>query len=711
MSTRILSVGLQQESDVVLARQRARQIAAQLGFAALEQTQIATAVSEIARNAYEYTGGGLVEYALTGKTAPQVLEIRVSDKGKGITNLPSILAGEHKSQTGMGIGIMGAQRLMDQFHIRSKPGSGTVVELLKILPRKKELIKTQALGKIAEQLMREQPGDAAAELRQQNSELLVSLQDLRRQREELAHLNQELQDTNRGVVALYAELDERAEHLRRADELKTRFLSNMSHEFRTPLNSILALTRFLLDGTDGKLGDEQTKQVGFIRRSAENLSELVNDLLDLAKVEAGKTVVRPSEFSVQSLFGALRGMLRPLLVGDAVSMVFEEAPDLPALTSDEGKVSQILRNFISNALKFTEQGEVRVTAAYAAATDTITFSVSDTGIGIAPDNYDAIFQEFTQVENRLQHKYKGTGLGLPLSKRLAELLGGSLRLKSEIGAGSTFSLLVPRIYQAPPGQQDALIAERLEPNRMTIVALDDNTADLAVLQTMLRGSSYQLVATRSIGEARRAALQHRPRALILDVMVGDDFSWDLLAEIKKTPELAGMPILMISALEDAAKATALGADDFSAKPVERGWLLESLDRLVKGEERTRVLVIDDDEVFRYVVRQELTTDNIRVLEAATGSHGLERVGQERFDLVLLDLDLPDISGYEVLARMGRDRQELPPVVVVSGMLLGPQERQRLVKAAAIVPKSEISSGRLRAVMTDVAGGRRAGAAV
>ena len=710
MSTRILSVGLQRESDVVLARQRARQVAAQLGFTALEQTQIATAVSEIARNAYEYTGGGLVEYTLTGKTAPQVLEIRVSDKGKGIANLASILAGEHTSQTGMGLGIMGAQRLMDQFHIRSKPGQGTVVELLKILPRKKELIRTQALGKIGEELLRQQP-DTAGELRQQNSELLLSLQDSRRQREELAHLNQELQDTNRGVVALYAELDERAEHLRRADELKTRFLSNMSHEFRTPLNSILALTRFLLDGTDGKLGEEQIKQVGFIRKSAENLSELVNDLLDLAKVEAGKTVVRPSEFSVQSLFGALRGMLRPLLAGDAVALIFEEVPEIPALATDEGKVSQILRNFISNALKFTEQGEVRVTASYSAQLDRVTFSVSDTGIGIAPPDHEAIFQEFTQVENPLQHKYKGTGLGLPLSKRLAELLGGQIQLESELGLGSKFSLTVPRVYQAPLGQQDAVIAARLEPNRLTVVALDDNAADLAVLQTMLRGTSYQLVATRSIAEARRAAMQHRPRALILDVLVGDDFSWNLLAETKKTPELADVPILVISALEDAAKATALGADAFSAKPVERGWLLESLDRLVKGEERTRVLVIDDDEVFRYVVRQELTTDNIRVLEAATGSHGLERVSQERFDLVLLDLDLPDISGYEVLAQLGRGAAQFPPVVVVSGMLLGPQERQRLAKAAAIVPKSEISHGRLRTVMTDLAGGRRPGAAL
>src|SRR5262249_6990947 len=245
MSARILSVRLDQESGVVLARQRARQITEQLGFLSLEQTQIATAVSEIARNAYEYAGGGLVEYFLTGKSAPQVMKVRVSDKGSGIADLPGVLSGAHTSRTGMGIGIRGARRLMDQFNIESVPGKGTVVVLLKILPRKKGELGKPALAKIADTLAQMQPEDAASELRRQNRELLISLQDMRRQREELAQLNQELQDTNRGVVALYAELDERAEHLRRADELKTRFLSNMSHEFRTPLNSIMALSRFL----------------------------------------------------------------------------------------------------------------------------------------------------------------------------------------------------------------------------------------------------------------------------------------------------------------------------------------------------------------------------------------------------------------------------------------------------------------------------------
>src|SRR5262245_25653401 len=702
MSARILSVNLQQEADVVLARQRARQIAEQLGFSPLEQTQIATAVSEIARNAYDYGGGGLIEYSLTGKAPPQLLEIKVSDKGKGIADLPAVLAGEHKSPTGMGIGIRGAQRLMDKFHIHSNPGKGTVVELVKILPRKKELINRKELSALGDVLAREKPEDATGELRRQNRELLLSLQDLRRQREELARTNQELQDTNRGVVALYAELDERAEHLKRADELKTRFLSNMSHEFRTPLNSILALSRFLLDGTDGRLGEEQSKQVGFIRKSAENLSELVNDLLDLAKVEAGKTVVRPSEFSVQNLFGALRGMLRPLLVGDAVGLVFEEVADLPALESDEGKISQILRNFISNALKFTERGEVCVTASHNKQTDRIMLSVSDTGIGIAAQDHQTIFQEFTQIENPLQHKSKGTGLGLPLSKRLAELLGGEVKVESELGKGSKFSLVVPRIYQPAAALQDGRIAEKLEPHKLTVVALEDNPADLAALQTILRGSTYQLAGVRTIAEARRAAIQHLPRAVLLDVMIGENFSWDLLTELKSAPELARVPVIVISALEDAAKARALGADDFSSKPVDRGWLLDALDRLVKGERRMRILVIDDDEVFRYVVRQELTEDNIRVLEAPSGSLGLERVGQEKFDLVLLDLDLPDMTGYEVLARLQRDKGQVPPIVIVSGMHLGPADRERLSTAAAIVPKSQISQGKLRTVLASLA---------
>jgi len=272
-------------------------------------------------------------------------------------------------------------------------------------------------------------------------------QALRQRQEELEKLNQELEDINRGMVTLYAELNEKAKDLRHADEMKTRFLSDMSHELRTPLNSIFALSSLLLDRADGELTSEQEKQVDFIRKEADSLLELVNDLLDSAKIQAGKAEVHPLEFEAANLFSALRGMLRALLVNEAVKLVFEEPEGVPLLYADEPKVSQILRNFISNALKFTERGEVRVSTRYDESSGMVTFSVSDTGMGIAPQDQGRIFEDFTQLENPAQGQFKGTGLGLPLCRKLADLLGGWIDLESEMGVGSKFSLTLPLRYQ------------------------------------------------------------------------------------------------------------------------------------------------------------------------------------------------------------------------------------------------------------------------
>ncbi len=410
MNTRLLLVVIGAETDIVLVRKRTRRLAELIGFESQDQTRITTAVSEIARNAYEHGGGGQIEFRLTGDTVPQSFVIIISDRGPGFADLQAVLTGTHKSATGMGIGLLGAQRLMDDLTVQSAPGAGATVRLTKRLPPRAPLITVSSLKRIAGVLAADGPADAMEEIRQQNQQILLQMEQLRARQEDLERLNQELQDTNRGVVALYAELDERADHLRRADELKSKFLSHMSHEFRTPLNSILALSRLLLSRSDGDLTAEQETQVRFVQKAAENLTELVDDLLDLAKVEAGKTTVTPSEFTASALFGALRGMLRPLMVGDTVTLVFEEPVDLPPLDTDEGKVSQILRNFISNAIKFTERGEVRVRATADADADTVTFSVRDTGIGIAPGDVDLIFQEFGQVSHPLQSRVKGTGL-------------------------------------------------------------------------------------------------------------------------------------------------------------------------------------------------------------------------------------------------------------------------------------------------------------
>jgi signal transduction histidine kinase len=260
--------------------------------------------------------------------------------------------------------------------------------------------------------------------------------------EQVETLSRELAETNSGVVALYAELDDKAEQLREASELKSRFLSYMSHEFRTPLGSIRSLTRILLDRLDGPLTPEQEKQIGFIQSSAQELSEMVNDLLDLAKIEAGRISISPAWFELVDLFAALRGMFKPILRNPQVALVFEEPVNLPRAFSDAKKIGQILRNFISNGLKFTRRGEVRVSAE-SHDPGWVKFAVADTGIGIAREHLSALFRDFVQVDSRIQRRVQGVGLGLALSKRLAELLGGSVGVQSELGQGSIFYAFLP----------------------------------------------------------------------------------------------------------------------------------------------------------------------------------------------------------------------------------------------------------------------------
>ena len=261
-------------------------------------------------------------------------------------------------------------------------------------------------------------------------------------RAEVRSLREELDETNRGVVALYGELDVQAEKLRKATELKSHFLSYMSHEFRTPIGAIRSNARLLLDHVDGPLTTEQTRQVGFIQETAAEFSEMVNDLLDLAKIEAGRLEISPGWFEMMDLFAALRGMFKAMADNVELSLVFEEPGDLPRFYTDNRKLSQILRNFISNALKFTPQGEIRVSAELVGDM-LVKFSVADTGIGIASEFHDAIFNDFTQVDSPIQKRLRGTGLGLALSKQLAQLLGGWVEVQSALGEGSTFSVIVP----------------------------------------------------------------------------------------------------------------------------------------------------------------------------------------------------------------------------------------------------------------------------
>ncbi len=271
---------------------------------------------------------------------------------------------------------------------------------------------------------------------------------------EIQALTDELAETNQGVVALYAELDDNAMALREATELKSRFLSYMSHEFKTPLSAIRSMTRILLDRMDGPLTEEQEKQVQFIQGSAVELTEMVADLLDLARIEAGRLSISPAWFEMVDLFAALRGMFKPLIAESQVALILEEPEDVPRVYTDDKKLSQILRNYISNALKFTTHGHVTVSACQSAG-DQVTFSVADTGIGIAAEFHSSVFQDFVQIDSPLQKKWRGTGLGLALCKKIAELLGGSVGMSSELGVGSMFWVTIPIHYQSTDDVQQS----------------------------------------------------------------------------------------------------------------------------------------------------------------------------------------------------------------------------------------------------------------
>ncbi len=549
-------------------------------------------------------------------------------------------------------------------------------------------------------------GETLNELAELHRETDRQQRELLRRNQELTRLTQELDDSARGVVALHSEVDEKSDSLRRITEVKSRVVANVSHEFRTPLNAIIGLTRLLLGRADGELTPEQEKQLTFILRSSESLVELVNDLLDLSRIEAGKVALRPERFSADELFGALRGMFRPLQGAEAaVSLFFDAAPDLGELETDQGKISQVLKNLISNALKFTPQGSIRVTAS-AAGTDRVTFAVMDTGIGIALTDQERVFEEFGQVDNELQRRVKGTGLGLSVSRRLAEILGGTLTLSSVPGRGSTFTLTVPRVH--PDVAEMAGLAARSEaapPDRPSILVVEDDRQTLFLYEKYLTSTGYRILPARTVEEARRALARTRPAAIVLDIMLDGETSWSLLSELKSSPDTCDIPVMVVTVTNREQTARALGADEFVIKPLDGQWLARRLATIARRVGPiTRVLIIDDDEVARYMLVKLLSDAPYKILQAATGAEGVALARERLPQVIFLDFVLPGVTAFDVLDELKLDSATRHiPVIIHTSKSLADDERTRLSQeAAAILPKQnlsrEVALGRIREVL-------------
>jgi len=506
------------------------------------------------------------------------------------------------------------------------------------------------------------------------------------------------------VETARAELQQRAEALEEAnvrlqelDRLKDQFLANMSHELRTPLNSIIGFSEVLIDGLVGEMTSEQKECLENVRSSGHHLLALISDILDISKIEAGRMELEPATFDVAELLAEVQATITPLIEKKSQVLKIEQAEGLPPLTADRFRVKQILLNLLSNAYKFTlVEGHITLSCRLADQT-TMLFSVADTGIGIKPEDQEIIFEEFRQVDGSAAREMTGTGLGLAISKRLVEMHGGRIWVESEYGHGATFSLLLP--LTGPLAAEPGAAGGTEQPSdSKTVLVVEDDRQFSDLLAFYLRREGYTPVQHYNGVGVLDHARRSKPALITLDVMLPDLDGWDVLRALKSDPLTKDIPVLVISVLENSELAFSLGAVDYLVKPVRRDDLHRVLGRLAAPappDRGVKVLVVDDDPGVVLLLRRMLPAGRYTLLPAYDGEQGLILARSEHPDVVLLDLLMPGMNGFEVLAALRADAQTAAiPVIVLTAKDIAPGERallnehvQGLVRKSALTAQS------------------------
>jgi signal transduction histidine kinase len=570
----LLALRVAGEQDVFLARQRGRDVAALVGLEHQDQVRVATAISELSRELCTLPEPATITLGLAARPAAFVVLASWSGPVHGATSEGTVAALD---------GMVAAARLSDACTVVQRSDGGSV-ELVKHLPPETEPWTEERIAQLRDACRQTRPSTTLAALRSQNQDLLAALEDLRERQEALlranaeleetnrgvlalhAELSDELEQTNRGVVALYAELDEATTRLREASESKTRFWTSVSHELRTPLNSVLGLSRLLLDTGSEPLSADQRYQIELIRDSGATLLSLVNELLDVARAEAGQTEVRPRATDLAVVLDNLRASLQPMVDEAKVELHVEVRPPRSAVWIDPELLSRVLRNLVGNALKFTEVGEVRCTAQADPERGMLRVVVSDTGIGIPAEHQAHVFEEFYQVHSALQERHNGTGLGLAYARRLTTLMGGTIQLESEPGQGTTFTVLLPLPRPAGP----ALHVE-------DVLVVDDDPAFRLLARRHLDPHTAGVREATDGGSALAALRAQRPDLVLLDLDIPEPHGADVLAEMRRQAGLARVPVVIVTAAELteeqraalSATAVVLHKTDVSAESIVR----------------------------------------------------------------------------------------------------------------------------------------------
>ena len=668
-----------------------------VGQAALEKKRIT--VADVPDGYVEISSG-------LGKGRPRSLvcvPILFEDEVKGVIELASF-------QSFTRIQLAFLDQLLESL--------GIVIATIEATMRTDELLRQSQ--SMAEELQSQQE-----ELQQTNEELEDKARLLTEQRDEVERKNQE-------VELAKQELEEKAEQLALTSRYKSQFLANMSHELRTPLNSLLILSRQLATNPDDTLGEKEVSYAETIHQAGTDLLDLINEILDLAKIESGTIDVTPHEIRFAALHDYVERTFHEL--AEQKHLTFEVELDdrlPPTLVTDEIRLKQVIRNLLSNAFKFTEEGGVifRIAPAedphvlnrpgLADADSVIALSVVDTGIGIAADKQSLVFEPFQQADGGTSRRYGGTGLGLSISREIALLLGGFLDVRSELGRGSVFTLYLPRVFRqrarlAPPAdarqvqgrprlltkptERFPLVADdrhALEPGRQILLIVEDDEGFAKTLLELARERGFLGVVAGSGEEAFELARDLRPDAVTLDLLLPDMDGWVLLDRLKHDPDLRHIPVHVISAVGEERRGLELGAVEVLTKPVGRDAVVAAFDRIQQFLDRKvrRLLVVEDDETQRASIVELIGNGDVETVAAASAEEALERLhGDAPYDCMVLDLKLPEMTGMELIRRIKDDsRLNRLPIVVYTGMELDPEERIELDRLAETVIIKDVRS--------------------
>ncbi|WP_097093495.1 response regulator [Novosphingobium sp. Chol11] len=570
------------------------------------------------------------------------------------------------------------------------------------------------------------------ELEQQSRQLQESAARLETQQAELEQTNSQLEEQARqleiqrdDLTRTQRSLENQAGELEQASRYKSEFLANMSHELRTPLNSLLIMARLLAENRGGNLSPEQVRHAETIETSGNDLLTLINDILDISKIEAGKLELHTRRMSIRALTEKMEAVFAPSAKSKGLAFSVKQEPGAPAeMDSDPQRIEQVLKNFLSNAIKFTETGSVTL-AVNAAANGRIAFTVRDTGVGIPPEQQQVIFEAFRQADGTVSRKYGGTGLGLSISRELARLLGGEVQVESIAGEGSAFTLILPERYddaasssaemlrpveqfrpapsnpkparrrKGPAAQDDR---ETLSGDARVILIVEDDPVFAKILCDVAHELNFQCLIATTADEGALMARQYVPNAVILDMNLPDHTGLSVLDRIKRDVRTRHIPVHVVSVDDDSQAALSSGAIGYLFKPVKRDALVDMLEGLEArmSQRLRRVLVVEDDAQQAESVKLLLASRDVETVEAHSAAQCFDLLGRETFDCMVLDLNLPDASGLDLLERLSADEAVgFPPVIVYTGRDLAPEEEMRLRRySKSIIVKGAKSPERL-----------------